>query len=106
MAPSLMPNRTGVRICAPFWIDGIFLNHRIFLNHHSRLLYNDRPANHDRLGDYGGPLLDNDAWLGPVLVRLNCPRVNFPCANFPLVARNFGITSHGEIRGHCRGGKN
>jgi hypothetical protein len=114
MAPSLTRNRTGERICAPFCIDRIFLNHRIFLNdrivlndriflnHHSRSLHNDGPANHDCLGNYRSPLLDDDARLRPVLERLNFPRVNFPRANLPLMAGNFGITSNRQIRGHCR----
>jgi len=102
MAPSLPPNRTAIRINAPFRIDGVFLNHRIFLNHHSRSLYNDRPANHDCLGNYRGPLLDDHARLRPVLECLNFPRANLSRANFPLIAGNFGITSHRQIRGHCR----
>jgi len=102
MAPSLTPNRTGERIYAPFRIHGVFLDHRIFLNHHSRSLYNDRPANHDCLGNYRSPLLDDDARPRPVLDRLNFPRVNFPRANFPLMAGNFGITSNRQIRGQCR----
>jgi len=106
VAPSLAPSRTGVRIYAPFRIDGVFLDHRIFLNHHSRPLYNDRPANHDCLGNYRSPLLDDNARLRAVLEGLNFPRVNFPRANFPLMAGNFGITSNRQIRGYCRRGKN
>ena len=97
MAPSVTPNRTGVRIYGPVRIDGVFLNHRILLNHHSRSLYNDRPANHDCLGNYRSPLLNDEARLRPVLEGLNFPR-----ANFPLMAGNFGITSNRQIRGHCR----
>jgi hypothetical protein len=130
MAPSPTPNRTGERIYGRFRIDRIFffldyhswpLHHdRRRLHHHSRPLNNDsrplynagRSANHDCLGNYRRPLLHNDARSRPVLdnhasrrpvlVGLNLPRVNFPGANFPLMAGNFGITSDRQIGGHCR----
>jgi uncharacterized protein (TIGR00369 family) len=51
MAPSVTPRRTGVRIhwrCRIYAWCGI---DRIFINHHRRRRYNDRPANHDGLGN-------------------------------------------------------
>jgi hypothetical protein len=68
---------------------------RIFINHHWRRRYNDRPANHDGLGNDGSRLLDNDRRRSPVLVR----------ENFPLIAWNFAIASYRQIGGHCRRGK-
>jgi hypothetical protein len=90
MAPSVTPNRTGVRIRMRWCrID------RIFINHHWRRRYNDRPANHDDLGNDGSRPLDNDRRRTPVLVRVN----------FPLIAWNFAIARYRIIGGHGRRGK-
>ena len=66
IAPSVAPNRTGVRIhgrCRKYARRRI---DRIFINYHWRRRYNDRPANHDGLR-----LLDNDRRRSPVLVGRN-----------------------------------
>ena len=60
MAPSVTPNRTGVRIHRRCRINARCRIDRIFINHHWRRRYNDRPANHDGLGNDGSRLLDND----------------------------------------------
>jgi hypothetical protein len=95
MAPSVTPNRTGVRIHRRCRIHARCRIDRIFINHHWRRRYNDRPANHDGLGNDGSRLLDNDRRRSPVLVRVN----------FPLIAWNFAIASYRQIGGHCRRGK-
>jgi len=79
IAPSATPNRTGVRIHRRCRIHARCRIDRIFINHHWRRRYNDRPANHECLGNDGSRLLDNDRWRRPVLVRVN----------FPLIAWNF-----------------
>ena len=95
MAPSITPNRTGVRVrvrCrihARYRINARCRIDRIFLNHHRRRRYDDRPANHDR----GSRLLDNDGRRSPVR------------RSFPLIAWNFAIRNYREIGGHCRRGK-
>jgi hypothetical protein len=83
IAPSATPNRTGVRIHRRCRIYARRHIDRIFLNHHRRRRYNDRPANHERLGNGGSRLLDNDRWRRPVLVRVN----------FSLVAWSFAVGS-------------
>jgi hypothetical protein len=75
MAPSVTPNRTGVRIHGRCHIHARCRVHRISINHHWRRRYNDRPANHDGLGNEGSPFLDNDRRRSPVLVRLNSPLI-------------------------------
>jgi len=89
MAPYVTPNRTGVRIHMRCRID------RIFINHHWRRRYNDRPANHDGLGNDGSRPLDNERRRTPVLVRVK----------LPLIAWNFAIARYRQIGGHCRRGK-
>jgi hypothetical protein len=93
MAPSVTPRRTGVRI---HWRCRIYVRcgiDRIFINHHRRRRYNDRPANHDGLGNDWCRLLDNDARRSPVLVLVN----------LPLIAWTFAIGR--QIGGDCRRGK-
>ena len=66
IAPSVAPNRTGVRIhgrCRKYARRRI---DRILINYHWRRRYNDRSANHD-----GFRLLDNDRRRSPVLVAWN-----------------------------------
>jgi hypothetical protein len=93
MSPSVTPNRTGVRIRRRWRIHARCRIDRIFINHHWRPRYNDRPANHDGLGNDGSRLLDNDRRRRhPVLVRVN----------FPLIAWNFAVGSYPQIGGHCR----
>src|SRR5213075_1046212 len=87
MAPSVTPNRTGVRIHMRCRIHARCRIDRIFVNHHWRRRYNDRPANHDGLGNDGSWLLDNERRRRPVLV----------CVNFPPIAWNFGIGSYRQI---------
>ena len=48
---------------------------RIFINHHWRRRYNDRPANHDGLGNDWSRLLGNDRGRSPVRVRVNFPLI-------------------------------
>jgi hypothetical protein len=92
MAPSVTPNRTGVRIHGRC-IDARCRIDRIFINHHWRRRYNDRLANHDGFGNHGTRLLDNDRRRRPVLVRVT------------LIAWNVAIGSYRQIGGHCRRGK-
>jgi hypothetical protein len=69
---------------------------RIFIKHHRRRGYNDRPADHDGLGNDWSRLLDNERRRPPVLVRVK----------FPLIAWNLAISRyHRQIGGHCRRGK-
>jgi hypothetical protein len=91
MAPSVTPNRTGVRIHRRCRIYARCRIDRIFINHHWRRRYNDRPANHDD----GSRLLDKDRRRPAVLVRVS----------FPLIAWNFAIARYRIIGGHCRRGK-
>jgi hypothetical protein len=93
MSPSVTPNRTGVRIHRWCRIHARCRIDRIFINHHWRRRYNDRPPNHDGLGNDGSLLLDNDRRRTPVLVRM------------PLIAWCFPIRSYRQIGGHCRRGK-
>jgi hypothetical protein len=93
MAPSISPNRTGVSIYRRCRIHARCRIDRIFINHHSRRRYNDRPANHDGLGNDWSRLLDNDRRRSPVLVRM------------PLIAWSFPIRSYRQIGGHGRRGK-
>jgi hypothetical protein len=94
MAPSVTPSRTGVRIHRRCRIHARCRIDRIFINHHRRRRYNDRPANHDGLGNDGSRFLDNDRRRSPVRV------------NFPLIAWNLAIArSYRQIGGHCRRGK-
>jgi hypothetical protein len=96
MAPSVTPSRTGVRIHRRCRIHARCRIDRIFIKHHRRRRYNDRPANHDGLGNDGSRFLDNDRRRSPVLVRVN----------FPLIAWNLAIArSYRQIGGHCRRGK-
>jgi hypothetical protein len=95
MAPSVTPNGTGVRIHRRCPIYARRRIDRIFINHHWRRRYNDRPANHDGLGNDWCRLLDNDARRSPVLVLVN----------FPFIAWNFAIGSYRQIGGDCRRGK-
>src|SRR5882724_12486905 len=90
MAPSATPNRTAVRIYTRCRIHARCRIDRILFNHHSRRSYNDRPANHDGLGNDGSRLLDNDRRRSPVLVR-------------PPIA--FAIAIYRQFGGHCRRGK-
>jgi hypothetical protein len=87
MAPSVTPNRTGVRVSIRCRIHARCRIDGIILNHHWRR-YKDRPANHDGLGNDGSRLLDNDRRRTPVLVR-----------------RNFAIARDRQIGGHCGRGK-
>jgi hypothetical protein len=73
IAPSVTPNRTGVRIHRRCRIRARCRIDRIFFNHHRWRRYDDRPANHN-----GSRLLDNERRRGPVLVR----------------SWNFAITGH------------
>jgi hypothetical protein len=95
MAPSVAPNRTGVRIHRRCRIHARCRIDRIFINHHWRRRYNDRPANHNDLGKDGSRLLDNDRGRSPVLVRVK----------LPLIAWNIAIARYRQIGGHCRRGK-
>jgi hypothetical protein len=95
MAPPVAPNRTSVRIHRRCRIHARCRIDRIFINHHWRLRYNDRPANHDGLGNDGSRLFDNDRWRSPVLVRVK----------LPLIAWNIAIARYRQIGGHCRRGK-
>jgi hypothetical protein len=66
---------------------------RIFLNYRSRRRHNDRPANHDGLGNEGSRLCDNDGRRKTVLVRLN----------FRPIAWNLGKARlYWQIGGHYR----
>jgi hypothetical protein len=94
MAPSATPSRTGVRIYGRRRIHARCRIDRIFINDYRRR-YNDRPANHDGLGNDGSRLLDNNRRRTPVLVRVK----------FPLIAWSFAIGSYRQIGGHCRRGK-
>jgi hypothetical protein len=94
MAPSATPSRTGVRIHRRCCIQARCRIDRIFLDHYWRRRYNDRPANHNGLGNDGIiPLLDNHRRRRPVR------------ENLPLISRNFTIGSYPQIGGHCRRGK-
>ena len=84
MAPSVTPNRTGVRIHRRCRIHARCRIDRIFINQHWCRRYDDRPANH-----YGRRLLDNDRRRGPVLIR----------------GWNFAIARHRKIGGQRRRGK-
>ena len=95
MAPSVTPNRTGVRIHMRCRIHARCRIDRIFINHRWRRRYNDRPANHDGLGNDGSRLLDNERRRTPVLVRVK----------LPLIAWSFAIARYRQIGGHCRLGK-
>jgi hypothetical protein len=95
IAPSATPNRTGVRVDRRCGIDAGCRIDRIFFNHYARLRYNDRPANHDGLGNDRSRFLDNDRRRCPVFVR----------ESFPLIAWNFAIGSYRQIGGHCRRAK-
>jgi hypothetical protein len=93
MAPSVTPNRTGVRIHMRCRIHARYRIDRIFINHHWRRRYNDSPANHDGLGNDGSRLLDNERRRTPVLVRVK----------FPLIAWYLAIARYDrQIGGHCR----
>src|SRR5215475_9572690 len=89
MAPSAMPNRTGVRIHMGWRVRTRRRIHarrridRILINHDRRRRYNNRSVNHDR-----SRLLDND--------RRRCS---------VLVAWNFAIGSYRQIGGQCWRGK-
>jgi hypothetical protein len=94
MAPAVTPNRTGVRIHRRCRIDARCRIDRILINHHWRRRYDDRPANHDGLGNDGNRLLDNDRRRSPVFVRVT------------FIAWNFAIArSYRQIGAHCRRGK-
>ena len=87
MAPSVTPNRTGVRIHMRWRIHARCRIDRIFFNHHWRRRYNYGPANHD-----GSRLLDNDRGRSPVHVRdpahsLELRYSEVPADRRPLPAR-------------------
>jgi hypothetical protein len=99
MAPTVTPNRTGVRIHRRCRIYARCRIDRIFINHHWRRRYNDRPANHDGLGNDGSRRLDNDSRRTLVLpadrrpllarqelVHLLHPRSLYACALFPRLS--------------------
>jgi hypothetical protein len=87
---SVTPNRTGVGIHRRCRIQPRRGIDRIFLNYHWRPRYDDRPTNHDGLGNKWG-LLDN----GRRRSRIFVPE------SFPLVPCNFAMAGYGQISGPC-----
>ena len=97
MAPSATPNRTRVRIHLRWRIHARCRIDRIFFNHHWRRRYNDRPANHDDLGNDGSPFLDNDRRRSPVLVRLNSPLISLELRYKELLADRRPLPARQEL---------